>query len=52
MPAPFGHATVPPSRKKLRKRFGAFSGSNTGPFSHSRKSIVFSESSLNVTWMR
>jgi hypothetical protein len=38
MPAPFGHVTVPPSTKNFEKYAGSFSGSNTGPSSHSRLS--------------
>ena len=38
--APLGHTTVPPSRKKRREDAGRFNGSNTGPFSHTRKSTV------------
>jgi len=33
MSAPFGHATVPPSRKKRVKYSGSLSGSKIGPVS-------------------
>ena len=48
MSAPFGHVTVPPSRKKRRKYSVSLSGSKTGPTNQGSKSTVFSVPSLNV----
>ena len=52
MSAPFGQATVPPSTKNVEQYAGSFSASNTGPSSHSMKSIVFWRLSLNVRRIR
>ena len=52
MSAPFGHATVPPSRKNRRKYAGLLRGSKTGPLSQALKSTTLIKPSLKDSRIR